>query len=416
MAIDWLTLALVVPLVVGKRFEITYNSLQHVDGRNTNRTRCLALVTDTSGVVRETSCRTLPAHLPFGEPFVISTEPGDAACDQVANDLRQHCFLASSQVTATPAETSMNDVFLFPDAFKRMKMYYHAQDGGSCLQHARDLRMPDSWSLYRLADTSRAFCDLHPFVCAFCENPASECSKNCSVSPLYLPVGSLALHVSSLCQHGLTWVEALDLAIDKRKKCAPVEAPPPGALVVHLRVGDVIDATNYTTSDLLTEQRRFYADPMSVYVKPLSFFDTFVESSFLRNRTVILVASATVGEHVSATPPLPSKSCMYIHIRRYFWSRGAGHVQLRLGNLPDDDILYMSMADFFLPSGGGFSRLPAYFVEKRGGTILETENSRGLNNWWSDYFDINETRNTRDLSALYELLGPIVDDKLRCPQ
>ena len=180
-------------------------------------------------------------------------------------------------------------------------------------------------------------------------------------------------------------------------------------LVLHIRIGDVIDDADDSVHQLLYEQRLFVRNQTMLhrlvkeaglemvngtkapqgafqnkticrkggpfcfrkkwmgYVKPLEYYSDLIPS-ILSNvdgntYTKIVIMG---GAHKSLKT---SKSCQYTHAIQLFLQRslfppqqgssssGGGEVSLRLGQTPDDDIIFAaSQADTFIPSGGGFSR------------------------------------------------------------
>lgn len=341
---------------------------------------CWMQVSDTEGHLREYACGGLPAEVPYGEPFVI--RDGNESCKRIARGLRERCSLSSTFAESREVSPSFSP-------FPQVKSV-----GDGCADDgSKSLEMKARWNLYRLTDVTRAFCGLRPL----------KCTTSCTFDHFKLPVGSLGRQISSLClTHNLSWVESVKVSVNRRIVCGQESGPPPGSVVVHLRVGDVVDASNYTVRQLLSKERPFYAwSPLSLYVRPFSFFESHIDTDFLKNRTVVLVAGATAGANTTAIPPRPIKSCLYVRsLRAYFMVRGAREVILRLGRSPDDDIAYMSQADYFLPSGGGYSRIPAFFVQKRGGTVLQTQRELQSHDWWHGYFNARETAGERSLDDL----------------
>ena len=126
--------------------------------------------------------------------------------------------------------------------------------------------------------------------------------------------------------------------------------PPSDAVIIHLRVGDVWENSHYNGN--------------SFYQIPLSYYEQHVRSFPADARLVVLVA----GAH--------NKYDSYVHssayidrVRAFFEERGY-QVQLRLGNLPDDDVVFMARASFFVQSGGGFSYLISQINQRMGGRVF----------------------------------------------
>lgn len=137
-----------------------------------------------------------------------------------------------------------------------------------------------------------------------------------------------------------------------------------GKLVVHLRVGDVIEESAHSLDQMLARNTRLWPDrPGSNYVKPLQYFDTLPVSK-LPSKSAVIMA----GSHL----PYSSfnRSCLYIDaVRRRLQGHGLD-VALRCGRDVDDDLVYASSAAVFVPAGGGFSHLIARLVASAGGVVV----------------------------------------------
>lgn len=147
--------------------------------------------------------------------------------------------------------------------------------------------------------------------------------------------------------------------------------PRPTDLVVHLRVGDVIDYAGQTVPELLSAPMTYsvLGYRLGAYVKPLEYYHGVAEKMSNHDiRTVILV----YGSHLGS---LSRKSKAYVSVIAQFF-RSFGYEVYRYESEgfpspePDQDFWYMCGADFFCPSGGGFSRLVAGIVKRRGRLVL----------------------------------------------
>ena len=132
--------------------------------------------------------------------------------------------------------------------------------------------------------------------------------------------------------------------------------PPADVLVMHLRVGDVIDYSKHTHYDFLRSQ----TCDTGCYVRPLqSIIDSATRSKMSK---VVLVAGAHVPD------PLPQSLC-YLEIVALELENNGYEVTMRLAGHPVDDLIYMSNARHFSPSNGGFSRIITRLVRMNGGSV-----------------------------------------------
>ena len=165
---------------------------------------------------------------------------------------------------------------------------------------------------------------------------------------------------------------------------AKPDSPPRDAIVVHLRVGDVVDFSRHSVTEMLADYTYYYPNNIhswNKYVMPLSFFAGL---QIPPGETVVLGMATTKnafkdtirrkadGSLVPLSAGDPLKSCQYVDaVVKHFRRRGHP-VVLRSGNVPDDDIAYYSRSSFFVPTGGSFSRLLAALVQRVGGVVLES--------------------------------------------
>ena len=126
-------------------------------------------------------------------------------------------------------------------------------------------------------------------------------------------------------------------------------------LVVHVRLGDVID-NDYHTVENISEQG-------NLYVKPLSYYDDILKKIDGIDKVVIVT-----GFHESIDT---SKSEQYLEKIENLIKRYGFDVTKRVNNDPDEDFIFMCNASLFSPSAGGFSNLVKNIVSLKGGHIVE---------------------------------------------
>jgi GR25 family glycosyltransferase involved in LPS biosynthesis len=166
------------------------------------------------------------------------------------------------------------------------------------------------------------------------------------------------------------------------KQFNEIDLPKNNTLIIHLRLGDVIEMSKPTVKDFLIDNKTIdsslicdknYGNVVyninentinnSVsYVKPLSYFYNKIHKINGINE-IVLVA----GCHV---PLSYEKSYLYIKCIQIFFEELGYKVSTRLGKNPDEDFIFMSNAKYFLPSGGGFSNIVKNMVKKNKNVIL----------------------------------------------
>jgi hypothetical protein len=133
-------------------------------------------------------------------------------------------------------------------------------------------------------------------------------------------------------------------------------------LVIHCRVGDVIEDSTHTVGEHLRLPLAADAPGMSphIYVQPLSYYEEVLLRCPIHIQNVRLVAGGVVrGGNTAGT-----KSKEYIHkLTTWFESKGLS-VQSTLGGNPDEDFVYMCRAQNFVGGGGGFTQLIRRMREK----------------------------------------------------
>ena len=131
--------------------------------------------------------------------------------------------------------------------------------------------------------------------------------------------------------------------------------PKKNELIIHLRVGDILESSKYSVDNHLKKQLPYHKK--FVYVKPLSYYKQIIDK-YKNLKSITLVAGGCKASKFV-------KSKEYISKIKKFFEKHNYKVNIRLGNPPDDDFVYMCYATHFVPSGGGFSRL----IKKLNGMI-----------------------------------------------
>ena len=153
--------------------------------------------------------------------------------------------------------------------------------------------------------------------------------------------------------------DALSAAVDSRRPRVPAN----DTLVVHLRLGDVLDMPVYA------QRHRCDTFGGCAWVRPVCDYARLAVPPQVRSIEIIGDPHYRVGANGS------ERSASYLRLARQLLSRTRPTCVARAAS-PDADFLRMAASRFFFPSGGRFSRLAAEFVARRGGRVLSVHRQR----------------------------------------
>jgi hypothetical protein len=137
-------------------------------------------------------------------------------------------------------------------------------------------------------------------------------------------------------------------------------------LVVHLRVGDVVEYNKSSLIEIITKYTHYNLfSPISNYTCPIRNIQEKLDKlNGDEIQKIILVA----GSHYNILTP---KSCRYIDIMKKYLEDKGYNVELRLGKEPDADFVFMSNSKYFIPScSGNYTKLIKVMVKIMGGKVL----------------------------------------------
>lgn len=350
--------------------------VQQPQQKSSDEPTCFARVKATHS--QERLCPRLNSSLIYGEVFPINCNETDTFsveqdCKYDYGTCPTYCKRNSSVTGITFQETAATAVTALDPHFLQC----------SKPEQYMPLEMPNEWSHYQLIDQTQRLCGLRTMQCEFISDlgRAKMRKTNCSYDELRLPEGSLARAIGDKCaiakypkkEHD----EIFRNVVQERHHTHAQEGPGPTDVVIHIRIGDVVDHSHHSVRELLEEPRAFYPDAyvQTVYVKPYSYYDNVIPDSVVEGATVHLVGGTHAGFSKVALPRLPIKSCMYVQaLQEYFLTqRKARNVKLRLGQTPDDDVLFITQSKQFVQGGGGFSRVMGDLVQGFGGTVMGRE-------------------------------------------
>ena len=146
------------------------------------------------------------------------------------------------------------------------------------------------------------------------------------------------------------------------------DIPSQNTVVVHVRL-----------SDVLTRDDCWALPPCRhikgrVYAYPFLWYDTVVLDirNAFRQGTSPKIEIIGFAYHLINAENIRRSEDYRAKMVEYFKKRGFSASE-RPDSLPDDDFLYMTRAKFFVPGGGGFSRMIARFSEGHGGRIFPVQ-------------------------------------------
>lgn len=130
-------------------------------------------------------------------------------------------------------------------------------------------------------------------------------------------------------------------------------------LIVHLRLGDVIEYDNSTVKQILKN-----GNP---YIKPYSYYEDIIKKI---QKYDIKNVYLTTGFHIVPSSGL-TKSMKYINNIEKLFKKHRYTVIKRINNKPDEDFIFMSNAHYICLSKGSFSYIIKHMVEMNKKTIIE---------------------------------------------
>ena len=271
--------------------------------------------------LRSKACPGLPDHVPFGETVVLN---GSCA---------EHVWMKASCVTQEHAMAE--DLELEQPA---SSSYWQSCAG--TLDQMGDRR----WEHYNLMDAVQMVCGNRTCL------PLPDCLQEVFHDLKRYPPDSLVGLARTFCETAEArfrdrwWFRAFEMVVRNLSMSKPHETPPRDALVVHLRLGDVLEESAASVQEMLDHPVPFYGGEnenfsWNIYVRPLSSFSRAVPQTLVQSHRVILVASAVhAGRNTSVRLPKQLKSCHYLQaVGEHFRRLGAIDVSYRLGHAPDDD-------------------------------------------------------------------------------
>ena len=147
--------------------------------------------------------------------------------------------------------------------------------------------------------------------------------------------------------------------IVKKRSLSLNSFPKEDELIIHLRIGDVIDHIfKGSVDDILEEKSKF------TYLISYKYLENNLKKIKNIKKIIITGGFHKKGDH--------SRSIEYVNKIIYFLEKKNYTVIKKLNiSSPDEDFIWMCNSKNFLKSGGGFSNLINKMVQMNGGNILE---------------------------------------------
>ena len=123
-------------------------------------------------------------------------------------------------------------------------------------------------------------------------------------------------------------------------------------------MGEVLESSKYSVDRHLKRQLKYHNPSKSEYVKPLSYYKQIIDKNKNLKSVTLVAGGCKASKFV--------KSKDYISKIKNFFEKHNYKVNIRFGNPPDDDFVYMCYATHFVQIGGGFS----LFIKKLNGMIV----------------------------------------------
>ena len=149
-------------------------------------------------------------------------------------------------------------------------------------------------------------------------------------------------------------------------------------LVIHLRTGDVIDKTSHSVDDFLKYKLK---STTLNYVKTINYYKNIIEQIkiYNYNKKMKHLYLGNTNQNINKiliitgfhTDTNHDKSLQYIKKIISLFKSNNFSVENRINYDPDEDFLIMCNSNYFVPSGGGFSKLIKKILVNKGKTIYE---------------------------------------------
>lgn len=148
--------------------------------------------------------------------------------------------------------------------------------------------------------------------------------------------------------------------VDGHRTRAAIKSPPTDTLVVHLRLGDVLDWPFYV------HVRKCTAEVGCYYVHPISFYETLPIPPTLRRVQLLGDPRYRYRSDVGSRRSVEYRA----RVADVFTRRHGLATTIRAPASADDDLAYMAQATHLVPSRGGYGALAHEVALHRNGSVF----------------------------------------------
>ena len=199
------------------------------------------------------------------------------------------------------------------------------------------------WDYYRIGDVFKWGKGLH--------------YKSIKYHEEQFPDSIAAEYLTKIKDNEINDINLFKNILDNRPKLKNL--PEKNSFVLHMRVGDVFCTRNMTSS------RMGVKNMINHYTKKDNPDWWYNILAFMNEKNIDKLY-IIVGSH---SPECLLESSDFIMDRVNMFKKNDKYVFLRIGNSPDEDILWAQHAKNFATTGGGYGRLIGKCIEKNGGVL-----------------------------------------------
>ncbi|CAE7409515.1 Cyp27a1, partial [Symbiodinium necroappetens] len=253
--------------------------VQQLPASGTPKLSCRVFVRGERVKLRRTACPGLPPDVPYGETLVFK-----GSCSQLS-------WISSS--CTKPSAIVAEDLEMDQPANSSFE---------GCDAVVDQMRGDRRWQHYNLMDAVQMVCGNRTCL------PMPDCMDEVHQNLERYPPDSLVGRARAFCPTapelwGRRWFKAFETVVHSLNQSRPHDTPPKDALVVHLRLGDVLEESAASVDEMLANPVPFYSGE-----NQLETWNVYVR-----------------------------KSCLYLRaVADYLRSLGAKDVSFRLGYPPDE--------------------------------------------------------------------------------